>query len=262
MSNKKVKPISELGLLDNVVYINKLIDDILLIEDDINIIVESGINVSFLDKSIDKNINIVSKKDSIINYTILGSKNTNRVFEVNGELFINQISLVETKEKLNVKLLASNANCDIKCLSLASNMKSVFEQYVDHLMPLTISNIANVGVSLNNSSITFNTTGKVQKGMNNSKCAQLSRGIVMDDESSVTALPILLIDEFDCFANHGATIGKMSDDDLFYLMSRGLSKKDAFLLILQGIINPFISAIEIDELKEEIAKEVSNMIEM
>lgn len=83
----------------------------------------------------------------------------------------------------------------------------------------------------------------------------------MDNDSSVCAKPILLIDEYDCFANHGAAIGKMSDDDLFYLMSRGLNKNEAFLLILQGIIKPFIDSLEDDEMKERIDNEISKMIE-
>jgi Fe-S cluster assembly protein SufD len=97
--------------------------------------------------------------------------------------------------------------------------------------------------------------------MNKTNCRQLSRGVVMDNESKITAKPILLIDEYDCFASHGATIGKMSDDDLFYLMSRGLTKNEAFFLILGGIIKPFIDKLPLDNLKEEIMNKINNMIE-
>lgn len=262
MSERNIISISNLPQRDGKYYINGLIEEILLIDDNATIIIEKGSNVSFLDNCIDKNIEITGLDSSVINYTILNSYNTKREFNIYGELYINEIVLHETLENLNVKLLNENSNCDVKCLVISSNMENKFMQYIDHLKPYTKSNISNVGVAINGSKITFDTTGKVEKGMNNSKCAQLSRGIVMDDISSVTTLPILLIDEYDCFANHGATIGKMSDEDLFYLMSRGLSKKEAFLLILQGIINPFISAIQIDGLKNEIAKQVSNMIEM
>ena len=92
--------------------------------------------------------------------------------------------------------------------------------------------------------------------MSKSKCAQLSRGIVMDDKSMIQAKPILLIDEFDCFANHGASIGKMSDEDLFYLMSRGLTKNQAFLLILGGIIRPFIESIPNEEIRNELEEQI------
>ena len=52
----------------------------------------------------------------------------------------------------------------------------------------------------------------------------------------------------------------MSDDSLFYLMSRGLTKKDAFLLVLNGIINPFIEKIFNEELKNEIIKQLTLLI--
>ena len=97
--------------------------------------------------------------------------------------------------------------------------------------------------------------------MSSSNCRQLSRGVVLDDESHIKSKPILLIDEFDCFASHGAAIGKLRDEDLFYLMSRGLNKNDAFLLILEGIIKPFIDNISIEELKETVLNNVKQMIE-
>ena len=253
--------VSTMGLVENdIVKINKPIDDILLIEDDCNIEIASNLYVTILDKSNGKNIAISCAQGSTVKYIIVDSASSNRVFNVSGELLINQISLEETAEKLNVNLLNENASCDIKNLVIAAKTKNSFAQYVDHLIGNTKSNIINVGVAINGANIKFDTTGKVEKGMAKSKCSQLSRGIVMDDESQITALPILLIDEFDCFANHGATIGKMSDEDLFYLMSRGLSKDDAFLLILSGIIKPFIDDIPNEELQNKINEKIQNLI--
>jgi Fe-S cluster assembly protein SufD len=123
-------------------------------------------------------------------------------------------------------------------------------------MGQTFSNIKYVGVAMNGSTLVFDTTGKIEKGMAKAKCSQLSRGVVMDNESQITAKPILLIDEYDCFANHGASIGKMSDEDLFYLMSRGLTKKEAFLLIIEGIVRPFINAILKEELRVQMKKKI------
>ena len=113
---------------------------------------------------------------------------------------------------------------------------------------------------MDKANISFDTEGKIFNKMSKSTCSQLSRGVVMDDESTVTSLPILLIDEFDVVANHGSSIGKMSDDDLFYLMSRGLTKNEAFLLMLDGIINPFIQAIENEEIKGQVLDKISKMI--
>ena len=83
----------------------------------------------------------------------------------------------------------------------------------------------------------------------------------MDDDSKITSCPILLIDEYDVVANHGAAIGKMSDESLFYLMSRGLKKTEAFLLILEGIIAPFIRMIQDETLKQKIADDLRKIIQ-
>ena len=262
MENKKIIPITELGLSsEGKIYINDSLTDIYLIEDHADIIIEENVSVSLLDKTNSKSINLEAKKYSNVKYLILDSKNSKRELNINGELDLTLISLEKTNENLRVNLNDEYANANCKYLSIASGTNNTFKQYIAHNSKLTTSNITNVGVSMNKSDIVFDTTGFVAKGMNQSKCSQLSRGIVMDDVSSVTAKPILLIDEFDCFANHGASIGKMSDEDLFYLMSRGLNKKEAFLLILQGIIAPYISSIEIEELKNELQIKVSNLIE-
>jgi Fe-S cluster assembly protein SufD len=82
----------------------------------------------------------------------------------------------------------------------------------------------------------------------------------MDEESVVKSKPILLINEYDCLANHGAAIGKMSDETLFYLMSRGLTRNEAFLLVLKGIVKPFLDEIPQDSLKEETNKRFNDLI--
>ena len=259
MQNSKLIKISNLGL--NEINIDKANDSIYLIDFDINITVKEGIFVNIIDNSKNSNISIVGLRDSNIKYTILNSSSSKRVFNISGELNINEINLEATNEELTVNLLNENASCNIRCLSIATNMNNIFKQLISHKAVSTFSNITNVGVAMDKSNITFDTSGKIEKGMNKSKCAQLSKGIVMDDTSIIEAKPILLIDEFDCFANHGASIGKMSDDDLFYLMSRGLTKSEAFLLILQGIIKPFIDNIDVEEYKSNIESEIKNLIE-
>lgn len=255
-------PITALGRAeDGRIQILKDTYDIYLIEESTEITVGAHTRTVLLDNVKNGRVKVNVLPDSIVDYFILDSKNTKRSFMVSGELHLMQIALKETKEELQIYLLAEGAQSDVRCLCIASEMKSSFTQYISHQRESTVSNISNVGISMNESDILFDTTGKVEKKMAGSKCRQLSRGIVMDDTSSVTAKPILLIDEYDCFANHGASIGKMSDEDLFYLMSRGLSKNEAFFLILQGILKPYISSVPTEEWKNKIEQEVSNLIE-
>ena len=67
---------------------------------------------------------------------------------------------------------------------------------------------------------------------------QKSKGILLSKESAISANPLLQIDEYDCLASHGAGIGAIDEEDLFYLMSRGLTRSESEKLIIKGFINP------------------------
>ncbi len=223
--------------------------------------VADGVNAYILDRTNNKEIEINVLEGASVNYFILNSNNSKRLFNVKGEINVLEINLSETNESINANLLTENASFNAKVLSFSNNVKSKISFYADHKAKKTFSNIENVGVALNGGDLLFDVTGKIEKGMASSKASQLSRGVIMDDDSNITANPILLIDEYDCFANHGAAIGKINDEDLFYLMSRGLSKNEAFTLMLQGMIRPYIDSIPLESLKNEIEEEVLNLIE-
>ncbi len=257
--NKKIVDISTLGQ-DNIYHITKMDDVIYKVSSSSTIYVEKGIHADILDMISNGEIKYYVNDRSSLKVNIIDSANTNRYFSVDGEININEISINDTLENLVVDLINNNSMMDAKILSVLSNGKSKFIQRVNHNKNETISDISNFGVAIKNSDIMFDTTGFIKHRMNKSNCRQLSKGIVMDNSSSITSKPILLIDEYDCFASHGAAIGKMSDESLFYLMSRGLSKDDAFLLILNGIIKPFIDNIDDDVLKEKLENDIDNLI--
>ncbi len=258
---KRMVSLSGLPLVEGKYHITATKPVIYEIESDADIVVEQGANVSFLDRTEGKNIKIWSLEDSSVEYTVIDGNGGNRCFEIEGEIHIHSIYLEKAKEILSIDLVKEGAKANVECLCIASDREDILQQQINHCKKNTFSDITNVAVAMEHANVLFDTTGKIDKGMSGSICRQLSRGIVMDDCSAITAKPILLIDEFDCFANHGASIGKMSDEDLFYLMSRGLSKNDAFLLILKGIIEPFISKLEMEDLRIEIERKVSNLIE-
>ena len=251
------------GLLlqNNELTITKTLqNEYIVVDDNLTINVLEDVSVNILDTSSSKNIVVIIDDNANVNYQIINSNSSNRRFVNNGNLNVCEICLNQTNSNLLIELVTEQANSDVSVLSITNEGNQNFIQNVIHKAPKTFSNISNFGVALNKSNITFDTSGKIEKGMAKSKCVQLSKGIIMDDEAKITSKPILLIDEFDVIANHGASIGKMSDDSLFYLMSRGLTKKDAFLLVLNGIINPFIEKIFNEELKNEIIKQLTLLI--
>lgn len=79
--------------------------------------------------------------------------------------------------------------------------------------------------------------------------------LILDDKSKSDTIPTNIVSNSSSFIEHEATVSKINDDELFYLMSRGLSKKDATQMIVMGFIEPFSK-----ELPMEYAVELNQLI--
>lgn len=189
------------------------------------------------------------------------SKKTNRHFvvEKNANLSLKNISAYALDAFVNIDLNGEGASV-VNNVLLMTKEEANYNTSVMHNDKHTSSKVSNYGISLDNGGITYKTTGKINRGFSSSSCEQLSRGIIAGDKAYVKALPILLIDEYDVKANHGASIGKMSDDELFYLMSRGLTKQEAFKLILSGIINPFLESLLDENFRDKISESIYRLL--
>lgn len=228
---------------------------------EVNIIKEGNAKILF-NNSNDLDIKMNVGRNAHLLIDSLLAKKTNYEFTLleDSSVTFNEVLLAETSNRLNINLVEENANAMVKCLAIGANCNINLKQAIDHKAKSTLSTINNYGCALTGANINFDTTGHIQNGMAKSDCRQLSKGIVIGDDASVLSKPILLIDEFDVKAYHGAAIGKMSDEDLFYLMSRGLTKTEAFKLMLQGIIDPIIDGIFVEEIKENVRLMINKMI--
>ena len=130
-----------------------------------------------------------------------------------------------------------------------------FNIVVNHLKGNTESELFNHGVNVNNKKLDYLVRGIVPKDSSKCICNQENQIINMNDGKS-TICPDLLIDNYDVSSNHGAYIGKFSEEKIFYLRSRGISKEDANKLLLNGfLINS--DSIDLNEIKvflDEIKK--------
>ena len=102
--------------------------------------------------------------------------------------------------------------------------------------------------------IDFKKGCKKAKGDENEFCMLLS------DKAKSKALPMLLCTEEDVEGNHSSAAGKIEDDKLFYIMSRGLSEKDAMKLIVKAKYNKILETIKDEELKELIDMKIDNRL--
>lgn len=103
--------------------------------------------------------------------------------------------------------------------------------------------------------IDFKKGSKKAKGDENEFCMLLS------DKAKSKALPMLLCTEEDVEGNHSSSAGKIEDDKLFYIMSRGISEKDAMKLIVKAKFNKILETIKDEELKQGIVEEIDKRLD-
>ena len=130
-----------------------------------------------------------------------------------------------------------------------------FSIEVNHVASNTHSEVFNHGVNVNCNYLTYTVNGVVPKSSNSCICNQDNQIINMSDGKS-TIKPNLLIDNYDVDSTHAAYIGKFRDSYMFYLMSRGISRKNAYLLLLKSFLinTDSIDLSKIDDFLKEIEK--------
>ncbi|MBS3071302.1 Fe-S cluster assembly protein SufB [Candidatus Pacearchaeota archaeon] len=126
-----------------------------------------------------------------------------------------------------------------------------------HLAPETSSKIISKGISKNSGTTMYRGLVSIKKGAINSKSFVRCDGLMLDDKSHSMTLPSMEVSESKVDASHEAAVGKIGEEQLFYLMSRGLSEEEATKMIVLGFIEPLIK-----ELPLEYAVELNRLIEM
>lgn len=105
------------------------------------------------------------------------------------------------------------------------------------------------GVMKENASSVFNGIGYIKHGGTKSIANQESRVLMLSENARGDANPILLIDEDDVEAGHAASVGRVDPEQLYYLMSRGISRREAERLVIHGFLDPVVRELPIEDVK-------------
>ncbi|MCJ1656832.1 Fe-S cluster assembly protein SufD [Staphylococcus sp. NRL 16/872] len=108
------------------------------------------------------------------------------------------------------------------------------------------------GVMLENASSIFNGIGYIKHGGTKSIANQESRVLMLSENARGDANPILLIDEDDVEAGHAASVGRVDPEQLYYLMSRGISQREAERLVIHGFLDPVVRELPIEDVKRQL----------
>ena len=126
-----------------------------------------------------------------------------------------------------------------------------------HVAPNTTSLIVSKSISMDGGRAGYRGLVHVEPGAENAKSFVRCDALILDEDSRSDTYPYMEIEESNAQIGHEATISKIGDDQLFYLMSRGLSEEEAMAMIVAGFIEPIVK-----ELPMEYAVELNRLIEL
>lgn len=194
-------------------------------------------------------LDIVVNENIFSKLVIIASSN----YDINIKLNRNSSLIVNSLNKnnsvnVNISLLEeSNINYNH---SVLTNSDSINNFNILHKDSNSISNLNNNGININNGKLFFIINGKVPNKLNNITCNQKSK-IINYNLGNSKIIPNLIIDSNDIIASHSAYIGKIDDDDIFYMTSRGINKTDIQKIIYKATL---LGIMNLDEEKDKFNK--------
>ncbi|MBI2657545.1 Fe-S cluster assembly protein SufD [Candidatus Woesearchaeota archaeon] len=261
-----------------------------------NIELEAPIRINFEGAGILHNLVIVepnSKLDFIEEYS--GEDESGQLNVCITEVFANQNSKINynhvnnwTKNMHNFTNIVGSVERDASINWVSGCFGGKFNRLrIDSLFNGAGSECSNVGIFLGKGGEHIDFTTNMYHNVENTTNEVLVDGILKDESSSVyrglikidkqaqktwsylqnhilklgektlaNSIPSLKIDANDVKASHGATVGQVNDEHMFYLMARGLSREEAEALIVEGFFEPVIQKIPSEELREKIREMV------
>ena len=213
-------------------------------------------------------IEIIVKKGARFRYTTIQNWSTNMYNLVTQRAQVYEHGTMEWVDanlgsKLTMKypscyLLGPGAHGEILSLAFAAS-----GQHQDtggkmiHVAPDTSSKITSKSISKGNGRASYRGLLKVHKGAKNVRSNAVCDALLLDHTSRTDTYPYIEIDEEDVTIGHEASVSKIGEEQLFYLMSRGLTQEEATTMVVSGFIEPLVK-----ELPMEYAIEMNRLIQL
>ena len=213
-------------------------------------------------------IEIIVKKNARVRYSTIQNWSTNVYNLVTQRAVVQEGGTMEWVDanlgsKVTMKypscyLMGERAHGEILSMAFAGK-----NQVLDaggkmlHFAPNTSSKIVSKSISKANGKSSYRGLIKVADGASNVKSNVVCDALLLDPESESDTYPYMEIEESDVTIGHEASVSKIGEDQLFYLMSRGLTEEEANTLIVSGFIEPLVK-----ELPMEYAIEMNRLIQL
>jgi Fe-S cluster assembly protein SufB len=213
-------------------------------------------------------IEIIVKKDARVRYTTIQNWSNNVYNLVTQRSRVEENGTMEWVDaNLGSKVTMKYPSCMLmgkgahgEILSIAFSGKGQHHDTggkIIHLAPNTTSKIISKSISKDGGRASYRGLLRVNRGNTNVKSNVVCDALLLDENSRSDTYPYIEIDEQDVTIGHEASVSKVEDEQLFYLMSRGLTEEEATSMVVAGFIEPLVK-----ELPMEYAIEMNRLIQL
>lgn len=214
-------------------------------------------------------VEIIAKKNSHVRYTTIQNWSKNIFNLVTKRAVAKQDAVVEwifgslgsrvTIEYPCVMLQEEGAKAEIISIATATSKNQVQDSggKAIHLAPNTTSRIISKSISSHGGIAAYRGKVYIDKKAHGCKSFVQCDALILDKKSQADAYPLLDVKNNDVEVAHEARVSNIEEEQIFYLMSRGLSQDEAQALIINGFIEPFVK-----ELPAEYAIEIERLMEL
>lgn len=158
-------------------------------------------------------------------------------------------------------LIGDGSYSDAKSVVIGrGKQRQNFTTEIIHFGKDTEGHILKHGVAKDESVMIFNGIGKIENGAVGANAVQESRILMLSARARGDANPVLLIEEDEVTAGHAASVGRMDPLQMFYLMSRGITKEDAERLVVHGFLAPVVDKLKIEGVKKQLTEVIERKV--
>ncbi|MBI4546547.1 MAG: Fe-S cluster assembly protein SufD [Ignavibacteriae bacterium] len=190
--------------------------------------------------------------------TIQTQQERNSNFTANSLIFGGSL----VRNNLNSVLDGEGAECTLNGLYLGTGSQLIDNHTtIDHAKPHCPSHELYKGILSGKSKGVFNGKIKVRKDAQKTDAKQTNKNLILSDDASIDTKPQLEIFANDVKCTHGATIGQLDEDAIFYLRSRGVSLEKARDILIYAFASDVIDRIKIEALREQLHEIIHDRLE-
>jgi Fe-S cluster assembly protein SufD len=172
-----------------------------------------------------------------------------------------QVGALSARSTSRVQLVGERAEATVRVVSLADGQQ-VHDGFalIEHIAPHTKSESSVRGIAAGRARVAFNSKVVVREHAKGTDSKQSLRGLLAGPQAEIDVRPQLEIYTDDVRCNHGATAGKLDDNMLFYLLSRGIEREIAQQLLKWAFLEDVVSRIAVPELRKHIEQSLAGQL--